>query len=238
MELFDLQLARVFCVIVMIAIIAIIARTILSSPYEYPYFKKEFDVSGKKKPDIDSFVEDYINKGGFTSIREHQEAIDKWKQECESSFSKGILHNLRKKQYEKCLDDERAYHFYFLRTQTRYRQQNYVKQAYQVSCVDSESCYSFEQLSSKYEQLEAIGFEATLQDYHSKEQRKLMTKDLRKKISERDNYTCQMCGKYMPDGVGLQIDHIVPVAKGGKTVASNLQVLCSKCNGRKSDKIK
>ena len=36
----------------------------------------------------------------------------------------------------------------------------------------------------------------------------------------RDNYTCQICGKYMPDEVGLQVDHIIPVAKGGKTVES------------------
>ena len=36
---------------------------------------------------------------------------------------------------------------------------------------------------------------------------------------------------------GLHIDHIVPVSKGGKTVPSNLQVLCSKCNGNKSNKL-
>ena len=55
-------------------------------------------------------------------------------------------------------------------------------------------------------------------------------------IMRRDNYTCQICGKYMPDGVGLHIDHILPISKGGKSVPSNLQVLCSKCNGKKSDK--
>ncbi len=43
-----------------------------------------------------------------------------------------------------------------------------------------------------------------------------MTSALREEIAKRDNYTCQICGKYMPDGVGLHIDHIVPIKKGGK----------------------
>lgn len=78
-----------------------------------------------------------------------------------------------------------------------------------------------------------IGYETTLRNFESKNQRKLMTTKLRKQIMERDNYTCKICGKYMPDEVGLQIDHIIPIAKGGKTISSNLQVLCSKCNGSK-----
>ena len=70
-----------------------------------------------------------------------------------------------------------------------------------------------------------------------KNQRKLMTPKLREQIKERDNYTCQMCGKEMFDEVGLHIDHIIPVSKGGKTVPSNLQVLCDKCNLSKRAKI-
>ena len=30
-------------------------------------------------------------------------------------------------------------------------------------------------------------------------------------------------------------DHIVPWSKGGKTVPENLQMLCRRCNGMKSD---
>ncbi len=41
----------------------------------------------------------------------------------------------------------------------------------------------------------------------------------------------------MPFGSGAQIDHIIPVSKGGKTTLSNLQVLCANCNREKSDKI-
>lgn len=34
----------------------------------------------------------------------------------------------------------------------------------------------------------------------------------------------------------VPLDDIIPISKDGKTVASDLQVLCSKCNGRKGNK--
>ncbi len=96
--------------------------------------------------------------------------------------------------------------------------------------------YSYDYFYNRYRALEEINFECTLNQYHNKNQRKLMTKTLRNKIMKTDNYTCQKCGKYMPDEIGLHIDHIIPISKGGKTVESNLQVLCSKCNGHKSNR--
>ncbi len=210
---------------------------ILIPPFRYPYFDKKFDVSGKRNPDLEKLIENFINEGGFTEIQDHNERIQIWKEECETRIQNSVLQNWRRNQYNRCLDDDNTYRFYMFRMQTRYRQRNYQKFSYRIEkIVEGKQC-SYEWMRKKYQQLEAIGFETTLQDYHSKEQRKLMTKQLREKISQRDNYTCQICGKYMPDGVGLQIDHIVPVAKKGKTVPSNLQVLCSKCNGRKSDKV-
>ena len=55
----------------------------------------------------------------------------------------------------------------------------------------------------------------------------------------RDNYTCCNCGNstYLEPNLLLEIDHIIPVSKGGLTVVDNLQTLCWKCNRAKSDKI-
>lgn len=73
----------------------------------------------------------------------------------------------------------------------------------------------------------------------AKEQRNLMTKKLREFIKNRDNFTCCNCGNStnVEPNLLLEIDHIIPVAKGGRTVEDNLQTLCWKCNRAKSDKI-
>ena len=73
----------------------------------------------------------------------------------------------------------------------------------------------------------------------AQEQRSLMTKKLREFIKHRDNFTCCLCGNstHVEPNLLLEIDHIIPVAKGGETVEDNLQTLCWKCNRAKSDKI-
>lgn len=54
-------------------------------------------------------------------------------------------------------------------------------------------------------------------------------------VFERDNYTCQYCGRKAPEVV-LEIDHIVPVAKGGGNEITNLATICRECNAGKSDR--
>lgn len=49
------------------------------------------------------------------------------------------------------------------------------------------------------------------------------------------NYVCAGCGEVFPTRLFLQVDHIVPMAKGGLSVPDNLQVLCRTCNQRKGD---
>lgn len=227
------------CAISFVAIvfIVIVIVSILSSPFHYPYFSHYFDVSGKRKPQIDDWIDKFLNSGNFHLIQEHNKHIQLWKQECREKIEKSKIKNYREKQFDACLDDDTAFRFFLTRQQTRYKQNNYVKTAYKVTQSINEFFCDYRYLQDRNEQLEKINYECTLRDYHSKNQRKLMTKELRKKIMIRDCYTCQNCGKYMPDEIGLHVDHIIPVSKGGKTVSSNLQVLCSKCNGSKSNKI-
>ena len=71
-----------------------------------------------------------------------------------------------------------------------------------------------------------------------RQERKIMNDDIRYNVLKRDNFTCQKCGITSKDGAKLEVDHIIPVSKGGKTVMSNLQTLCDRCNSGKSDKTK
>jgi 5-methylcytosine-specific restriction endonuclease McrA len=56
----------------------------------------------------------------------------------------------------------------------------------------------------------------------------------RNNIFERDNYTCQYCGQPF-DRKDLNIDHVVPRDKGGRTTWENVATSCVPCNTRKSN---
>lgn len=205
-------------------------------PFHYPYFEHEFDVSGKRAPIMEDYIDMFLIKNGFQKIKEHNKIVSAWKKWSRHLIRKSIFKKHRQKQYNRVMDDANAYRFSFVRRQTRYRQKNYVKTSYTVWIKQEILDCDYEYLKKRYEALETIGFECTLSQYHSKKQRALCTRELRERVMKRDNYTCRLCGKYMPDEVGLQVDHILPISKGGKTVMSNLQVLCSKCNGSKYNK--
>lgn len=70
-------------------------------------------------------------------------------------------------------------------------------------------------------------------------QRALMTSKLRDTIKERDNYTCCNCNLSIKDeqNLLLEIDHIIPLSKGGITSKNNLQTLCWRCNRSKGAKL-
>lgn len=59
--------------------------------------------------------------------------------------------------------------------------------------------------------------------------RKQITEKLRFEVFRRDNYTCQYCGRSNKN-VELQVDHIIPVSKGGTNDITNLITSCRECN--------
>ena len=53
------------------------------------------------------------------------------------------------------------------------------------------------------------------------------------RVLQRDNFRCQYCGRTAKDDVRLEIDHIVPLCKGGTNEDSNLITCCMPCNRSK-----
>lgn len=53
----------------------------------------------------------------------------------------------------------------------------------------------------------------------------------KKIVYTRDRGVCQCCGS----STDLEYDHIIPYSCGGTSVASNIQLLCLKCNRSKSN---
>lgn len=60
-------------------------------------------------------------------------------------------------------------------------------------------------------------------------ERKPISKKLRFEVFKRDSFRCQYCGRSAPDVI-LEVDHIVPVAEGGKNDVMNLITSCRDCN--------
>lgn len=87
--------------------------------------------------------------------------------------------------------------------------------------------------------------------------RNKLSPSLRRRVYQRDNWTCQYCGRHMPPltakqengdhapaytllgkPIWLEVDHVVPRALGGGNAITNLRAACSPCNRRKNDSTK
>lgn len=71
---------------------------------------------------------------------------------------------------------------------------------------------------------------ATKQD----NKRKNIPNKLRFEVFKRDSFTCQYCGQSAPNVV-LEVDHLLPVSKGGDNDILNLITSCWACNNGKSN---
>jgi len=69
--------------------------------------------------------------------------------------------------------------------------------------------------------------------YEDRLARRHIPDPLRAEVLLRDGARCRRCRT----AVNLEIDHIVPLSKGGRTEEANLQTLCRRCNRRKWKKL-
>ena len=63
--------------------------------------------------------------------------------------------------------------------------------------------------------------------------RKTLPSDVRKQVWERDEGKCTKCGS----SEDIELDHIIPLAKGGSNNKNNIQLLCAPCNRSKGSKV-
>lgn len=60
-------------------------------------------------------------------------------------------------------------------------------------------------------------------------EREPVSKKKRFDVFKRDMFCCQYCGR-VPPAIILEVDHILPVASGGKSSIDNLLTACFDCN--------
>ena len=128
---------------------------------------------------------------------------------------------------------------------------NFSYPSYQIECIirfispkgrnkyERRCVFYEEQVRMAIEELDKIQetqFNAYDEVTRRKHERARVTPSVRYNIMKRDGFRCCLCGRSAADGIELEVDHIVPISKGGNTVYSNLQTLCRDCNRGKGTK--
>lgn len=57
--------------IVTICIVIVLLYVILKSPFSYPYYTHNFDVSRKRSPHIEDYLDTFLISGGYENIQAH-----------------------------------------------------------------------------------------------------------------------------------------------------------------------
>lgn len=77
-----------------------------------------------------------------------------------------------------------------------------------------------------------------LRDKYDIDKRKIIFNEVEKKrLLKTQNNSCPICKKPIFYGENTEVDHIIPISKGGKDDFSNLQIVHSDCNKKKGSKI-
>lgn len=100
-----------------------------------------------------------------------------------------------------------------------------------------EEQFNFEQMLVSFNSISRSNLDRETYKNLSKVERGEVSDSLRYDVMNRDGFRCVICGASANEGVRLHVDHILPIAKGGKSNIENLRTLCERCNIGKSDKM-
>ena len=101
-----------------------------------------------------------------------------------------------------------------------------IDQSYELS---EENWKIIQEMSKSYKQPNLRRFRLK-----SQKRSRFIKQNVKDQVWRRDEGKCTICGTQE----NLEFDHIIPFSKGGMNTYRNLQLLCQKCNSRKSDKIR
>ena len=146
---------------VALLISAIVCR-VLRSPFIYPYFVHEFDITEISSPNFDDFIDRMLIAYGTAGVHGHLDTIRKWREESLSRVNRSLLKSYRMRQYLEATDDENACVFYFTFRQVM----DCEVKGKKMVCVDnvrvdSHHC-SCEYLLNRYARLKEMDFTKTL----------------------------------------------------------------------------
>jgi hypothetical protein len=108
---------------------------------------------------------------------------------------------------------------------------------YRIAAI--EGLYTYEEYRSLNTKNQAQLPSAENSEKSQRPMRKAISTRTRYEVLLRDGHRCCDCGTSPVDDpfVRLEIDHRIPVSKGGSNHIENLQTLCWACNNGKSDRV-
>ena len=62
---------NIILLVISISGIILTLYLIFRSPFKYPYFEFTFDVTGKRKPDIESLIDEFLNQKKIYAMEIH-----------------------------------------------------------------------------------------------------------------------------------------------------------------------
>lgn len=147
--------------VVLVACSVHIALKVRKSPYSFPYFIQEFNISGIEDPCIDDMIDNMLIRYGVGEIIQHNKHIGNWEKETWERASKSLFKQRRRRQYLETVDDDHAFVFYFVVPQIVIRGTKHYKENVRVATYSYSALY----LVNRYARLKDTEFRCTLNEF-------------------------------------------------------------------------